>query len=332
MKPARALDLQAAYPQDRAQALLCAVCYGEPDGEVGTLNVGLPVLPRGGRARTVWCAPGPFVAGQIGPLAYRHNQHLLFGRLSLREEDFAAPDVASALQQASRAAYGSVFEALQLTGFAHLVRCWNYLPRINADGGGLERYRQFNIGRQEAFLAGGRAWQAGAPSACALGSASGDLVVYFLASRAQPHAIENPRQMSAWRYPERYGPRAPTFSRGCLLTLPGEEVLFISGTASIVGHESLHAGDIVAQTEETLRNIETVVAEANRQARSGGFLPRELALKAFIRHAEDMPAVARVLADTFGDDLDVIYVQADICRAELLVEIEAVGFRDEVRP
>jgi hypothetical protein len=54
-------------------------------------------------------------------------------------------------------------------------------------------------------------------------------------------------------------------------------------------------------------------------------------LKVFVRHAEDMPVVAQVLNDVLGKDLDVIYLQADICRAELLVEIEAFGFRDEER-
>ncbi|MDP5239224.1 hypothetical protein Q9Q94_06770 [Uliginosibacterium sp. 31-16] len=324
--PLRILDLQSLAPRDAGEDLLGAVIYGAPQTlEAAAVGVPLRVLPAGGRTCTTWLSPGPFVEGHTGELNWRHNEHLLFGSISLREAG------QSTLQQVSHQAYAAVFETLRLTGFPYLARCWNYLPRINLDGGGLERYRQFNIGRQDAFIAAEQAWLAGAPSACALGTAEGDLVLYFLASRVLPQAIENPRQISAYRYPERYGPRSPTFSRASLLALPGQEVLFISGTASIVGHESLHRDSVVAQTEETLRNIAVVVEQANLKSGIGGFSSRELILKVFVRHAEDIPVVAQVLRTQLGPDLDVIYLQADICRAELLVEIEAFGFRDEER-
>lgn len=324
--PFRLLDLQGLPPHGAGADLLGAATYGVPQVlDEAAVGVPLPVLPGGGSTCTTWLSPGPFVEGRTGALTWRHNEHLLFGSISLCEEG------QNTLQQLSQKAYAEVFETLRLTGFPYLARCWNYLPRINLDGGGLERYRQFNIGRQDAFIAAEQAWLAGAPSACALGTAEGDLVLYFLASRVLPQAIENPRQISAYRYPERYGPRSPTFSRASLLALPGQEVLFISGTASIVGHESVHRDSIVAQTEETLRNIAVVVEQANLKSGIGGFSCRELILKVFVRHAEDIPAVTQVLNTELGPDLDAIYLQADICRAELLVEIEAFGFRDEER-
>lgn len=328
--PSRLLDLQDLAPADAGTDLLGAVLYGDPlRQDVVAIGAPLPLLPAGGSTYTTWLSPGPFETGQFGALSYRHNAHLLFGSISLREADFAPREDCSGLQQASHAAYAAVFEVLQRTGFPYLARCWNYLPRINLDGGGLERYRQFNIGRQDAFIAAEQAWLAGSPSACALGTASGEIVLYFLASRQALHTIENPRQVSAYLYPERYGPRSPTFSRASLLALPGQEVLFISGTASIVGHESLHPGDVRAQTEETLRNLAAIVQQANLQSTLSGFSCRDLVFKVFVRQPADMPAVAQVLHATLGADLDVIYLQADICRAELLVEIEAFGFRDE---
>ena len=328
--PSRLLDLQDLAPRDAGEDLLGAVLYGVPLlQDADAIGAPLPVLPAGGSTYTTWLSPGPFEAGQFGALSYRHNARLLFGSICLREADFASREDCSALQQASQAAYAAVFEVLQRTGFPYLARCWNYLPRINLDGGGLERYRQFNIGRQDAFIAADQTWLVGSPSACALGTATGDIVLYFLASRAAPLTIENPRQLSAYLYPERYGPRSPTFSRASLLALPGQEVLFVSGTASIVGHDSLHPGDVRAQAEETLRNIAVIVEQANQQSAIGGFACRELVFKVFVRHPQDMPVVAQVLNAVLGEGLDVIYLQADICRAELLVEIEAFGFRDE---
>ena len=332
LHPSRLLDLQDVAPADAGADLLGSVCYGVPLAQdLAAVGAPLPVLPAGGATYTTWLSSGPFAQGQHGALSWRHNAHVLFGSICLREADFRADGKISALQQLSQAAYTAVFEVLQATGFSYLARCWNYLPRINLDGGGLERYRQFNIGRQDAFIGAGQAWLAGSPSACALGSASGDFVLYFLASRVSPQAIENPRQVSAYRYPQCYGPRSPTFSRASLLTLPGQEVLFISGTASIVGHESVHPGDVAAQAEETLRNIAVVIEQANLKSTLGGFSARDLVLKVFVRHPADLPVVAAILAERLGQAQDVIYLQADICRAELLVEIEAFGFRDVQR-
>lgn len=293
-------------------------------------SVPLPVLPGGGAIHTAWCADGSFVTGARGKLHYRHNEHVLFGFITLNEADFPPGDKGSALQQTGYAAYSLIFETIKDTGFPHLVRCWNYLPRINVADDGLERYRHFNVGRQEAFISARHSHLAGAPSACALGTTGGDLVVYFLASRAEPHAIENPRQMSAYHYPDQYGPSSPTFSRATLLPLPGAEALFVSGTASILGHESLHHGDVAEQTAETLRNIGVVVEQANLKSCLGKFSIRDLCMKAFIRRKEDMETVSRILREQVGSEIDVIWLQADICRAELMVEIEAFGFLGRV--
>lgn len=282
-------------------------------------------------AAFAWLAPGPFTSGQQVGLRYRHTDALLFGAVTLSEADFTPTVEVSALQLATKAAYDRIFETLQRTEFPYLARCWNYLPRINVDGGGMERYRQFNIGRQDAFIAAHRSFHGGSPAACALGTHEGVLVVYFIASRAHPLNIENPRQVSAYRYPQRYGPRSPTFSRASLLPLPGREVLFISGTASIVGHESVHHGDVVAQTEETVRNLDAVVEQANLKSAHGGFTTAGLSLKVFLRQAEDHATVADVLRRQLGEGLDVTYLLADVCREELLVEIEAVGFADSDR-
>src|SRR5690606_8695476 len=115
-----------------------------------------------------------------------------------------------------------------------------------------------------------------------------------------------------------------TFSRAALVYPPGQEVLFISGTASIVGHRSLHDGDVHAQSHETLDNIAAVLAEANRVSLAGRFGLDGMSYRAYVRHAEHFDAVRRVLQERCGD-APAIYLQADVCRVELLVEIEAMA-------
>ncbi|HMX11830.1 MAG TPA: hypothetical protein PKE61_13070, partial [Burkholderiaceae bacterium] len=165
------------------------------------------------------------------------------------------------------------------------------------------------------------------PAAPEATAACSGLTVYFLAGRQPVTPIENPRQVSAYRYPSRYGPAAPSFSRAALADLGGGGLgLFISGTASIVGHETEHLGDVRAQTRETLTNLRTVCEVASQ--RTGRlFRVEELELVVYLRHPADLAAVRDELAGALGADSpalrSAIVVQADICRADLLVEIEA---------
>lgn len=325
----RRLDLQR-LPEAGCSSVLGSICYAQPAvADVADVQVPLRALDSAhGKAIHAWLARDVGVEGHHGALHYRHNEEFLFGWIVLSETDCVAPEGVSALEQISREAYRALFEVQAKTGFTHLLRCWNYLPRINHDGGGLERYRQFNVGRQDAFIAAHQAWLDGSPSACALGSVEGELVLYFLSGRQSALPIENPRQTSAYRYPQQYGPRAPTFSRASLLQLEDEEVLFISGTASIVGHESVHPGDVREQTRETLRNLDALVAEANRHACFGRFATNSLFLKVYVRHADELPLIDGEIRSALGNTLQICFLQADVCRAELLVEIEAFGFLD----
>lgn len=297
----------------------------------------------------VWIADAPLRAGAHGRLHWRCNEAVLFGVLTLaadEPETQHAPEIdasllcesaakalpphtsrpSSPLRRATELAYDELFAAVETLGFPHLLRVWNHIPDINRESAGLEHYRQFNIGRQDAFLAHGRHVSgASVPSASALGAAGGaPLVVYFIAGRRPPVAIENPRQLSAYHYPADYGPRAPTFSRANLACIAGQSALFISGTASIVGHQTLHHGDVAEQTREILRNIEAVLRQAATQGGEGLTL-QDLHYKVYVRHAADQPAIQAELQQVLGGEARALYLQADVCRVDLLVEIEAVA-------
>jgi chorismate lyase/3-hydroxybenzoate synthase len=164
------------------------------------------------------------------------------------------------------------------------------------------------------------------PAASALGATSDSpLVVYFLAGRVAPVFVENPRQVSAYHYPRQYGTHSPVFSRAALLRQSESLTLFISGTASIVGHRSLHVGDTSAQTRETLTNIAALLSEANRLARGAHFDLDALAYKVYVRRPADLSVIQAQLASALGARAQIVYLQADICRRDLLVEIEATG-------
>ena len=305
-------------------------CRMQADMGVPCMCVPMPRLDNTESICEVWHGSGELTQGQCGDIHYRHDEDVLFGVIALPETLFEAGADETPLQQATESAYRQVFALLDTQHFPYLFRFWNYIADINTHSFGLERYQQFNRGRQDAFLVHGRDVVGNVPAACALGfglgsSTQGPLTIAFMAGRVVPLSIENPRQISACQYPPQYGPRSPTFSRASLVRMGQNEVLFVSGTASIVGHATLHANDVVAQTREAMNNIKAVLAEANRQAGKPGFDLASLSYRVYVRHPADLELIREELAHCVGDSLKAVYLQADVCRQDLLLEIEATA-------
>ena len=316
--------------------VLGAVCFAPVGVDTGQVMIPLLTVPSpvlGGDGDTlceVWHSGEPLTAGVYGTIRYRHSENLLFGCISLPEQ--VTEPAVPPLQSTADSAYRAIFELLTRLGYDTVLRFWNYFPAINEQTHGIERYRQFNAGRQNAFLAHGYRVIGNVPAACALGSDAGGLNIAFLAVRREVIAIENPRQVSAYHYPSEYGPRSPTFSRACLMTLNGRPILFVSGTASIVGHQTQHRGSVVAQTRESMINIDSVVREARRHNPEANLALSELYYKVYVRQSEHLAQVRREIEQYVGGPVHALYLRADICRADLLVEIEATGgHRTEIR-
>lgn len=290
---------------------------------MGPAGPQLPLLSPDGPQVDAWLGQGGLLQhGRSGAVHWQDDGRWAFGQLDL-------PDAGGDLAGVAYRAYLDVFAALRDSGRTQPLRIWNYLPGINGDGGGLERYRQFNIGRQQAFIESGRDAFEGAPAASALGlpqGSGGGLHLRFLAASAAPLPLENPRQVPAYRYSSTYGPRAPSFSRAALAEAGcGQLALFVSGTASIVGERSVHPGDVLAQMRETLNNLQAVLGAANARS-SAGFTLDDLHCTLYVRHANDAVAAMGLLAAAQPLAPAAVCVQADICRAELLVEVEAHAF------
>ena len=305
-----------------AGEILAAVGYGaaEPPGGVG-VAARVPNAVLGGEPwLELWPAAGPLTAGRAGHLEFAHDGALLFGtgRLPLREG-------------AEAAAHHLFSELLALAaglGFPELLRIWNYLPGINEERGGLEIYRSFNLGRARAFVSRfGLAAERRFCSSSAVGAPGDELLVLFLAARAPGTHVENPRQVAAWRYPPRYGPVGPSFSRLTVAPAALGPCCFLSGTASVVGHATLHAGDAAAQLAETRVNIdralEAAAAHGPERWREGvGALSYA---KVYVRHPADLERIRTGLAPHLPAGRPVLFLEADICRSDLLLEIEGVA-------
>ena len=285
-----------------------------PDA-TGVFDVGVPVLA------------GEAVEHLFGDA--QHTGHA--GSLSLFQAGdwqlgAATVPLTGGLEDATHKLYASILEA---TRGVNLARIWNYVPAINSPGpSGTENYRLFCRGRSHAFEQHhGAEFKIHLPSASAVGSKSAHLTVVFAANPAMPRHVENPLQTPAYDYPQEYGPRAPSFARATVVPDGQGSTVFISGTAAIRGHATVAPQSTRLQLEYTLENLDGISRACGLGAAldKGGAAARHF--KVYVRHAEDQPLVAAILQrDLFTSHDRVAYLQAEICRATLLVEIEASLF------
>jgi chorismate lyase / 3-hydroxybenzoate synthase len=279
------------------------------------IAVGLPQLGASPLIEA-WTSETPVESGIHGLVSYSHNEQVLLGHISTDERDF--PDVETATQET----YKRFLPSAQALGFPHFLRIWNYIPDINGEVEGVERYKRFCVGRH-AELERFEFPESTLPAASGVGSPAGEMLIYFLAARDAGIQMENPRQVSAFRYPPQYGPKSPSFSRAMVKTWGASTHLYVSGTASIVGHESLHGERVLEQLTESLHNMDTLVQSARAEHGLGIDTLAEFSqIKVYIREPRDYDAVRRHMHAQLDASVPVIYLGGDLCRKDLLVEVE----------
>jgi chorismate lyase/3-hydroxybenzoate synthase len=255
----------------------------------------------------VWYSRTPTRSGKRGRIRWCANESVLFGQMHVPLLQ-VANDV--------EAAYREVLDLLAHWGYPHLWRTWNYLDRLLEGEGDAERYRQFVLGRFRAYE--GHAVQKCLPAATVIGTqgAWSGLWLGFLAGKQAGVALENPRQTPASKYPRQYGPKSPSFSRAMRLTWQDREDVLVSGTASIVGADSVHVGDVGAQISEIQHNLGTLLKQA------GNHVWQPAALRCYwtdLGHCTEWQ-------DLWGA-WPMLHWAGEVCRPELRVELEGVFSR-----
>ncbi|MGV8960230.1 MAG: pteridine-dependent deoxygenase [Stenotrophomonas sp.] len=315
--PAAQLPLLLADPQVLAIFGFHAGDHAPVCDDPRYLQVGLQA--HGAPQLEVWRSRSTVNCGRdANGLAWASDGTLMFGSLQIDEA------AAGGILEASQQAYAQLLAALPQHGYPHLLRIWNYLDAITEGEDDQERYRQFCIGRARGI---GTFDPTTLPAATAIGRVDGVRVlqVYWLAARAPGIPLENPRQVSAYRYPRQYGPQPPSFARA-MLAAPGSDLpLLLSGTASVVGHHTLHADCTTRQLEETFANFDALIGAARRHA--PGLPPQFGAgsrLKVYVRDGAEMAQVEQQLAHHLGPQVPRLLLHATVCRRDLRVEIDGV--------
>jgi chorismate lyase / 3-hydroxybenzoate synthase len=313
-RPYRLRPLSHA-PSDLDETVLACIEHGENSSagdDPRRIHVPLPVLA--GPGVELWETAAPVQLGREERIGYAQSEALLIAQLRVDATAMRDPRAATA------AAYAELLAFFARRPGWHWVRSWNYIGDIhrNADRGegDEERYRQFVLGRHE-VLSAEAGFEARLPAATAIGMSGEELLIYVLGARQPGAQVENPRQVSAFRYPRQYGPRSPSFSRARRLDWSDGSDLIVSGTASVVGHETAHPGDAQRQLRETLENLQQLRRDAGAVDWSAA------CTKLFVRNAETYANAHALIAEALPDQA-VCVLAGDICRADLALEVEVL--------
>lgn len=287
---------------DPARVLLCVDHGAAAASDEMRVHPGLRHLA--GPAREWWLSPEPVRSTRRGRVVVRANRAVAMGHAHCDEARFGADPAG-----ATEGLFAEVLDAIADIGHPRLLRTWVTIADIHRGEGDSERYRQFCVGRARVLTPASDG--ALFPAATVIGRDGGGLTLYFLAASANGEAIENPRQTSAYDYPQRYGPQPPSFVRA-LRCRWGD--LLLSGTAAVVGHTSAHPHDCAQQTIETRHNVDSLL-----HAAGGTQAWQECRATAYLRHAEDLQHIGGL-----GLGSQTTVVAGAICRPELMVECEVV--------
>lgn len=290
--------------------------FGYRLGEIGQFQCDLPSLyPHS----EIWQCNGQLKCGQLGAAAFAGDDEFMLAEMLLHEEE------GGGLIRTSSDAYRRMMDYTLASGYPNLLRTWTYFSAINAGDGEAERYKQFCVGRARASSAN-ELLRHSDPAASVIGrvgSASPWLHMIWLAGKHPGKPIDNPRQQPPRLYSATYGQEPPRFSRGMLVNSTRGNAILISGTASIVGEASQHPKDLVAQFAESARNLEVVLAQAAYQLGVQASFGSRSVLRAYVREEERQFEVAALMQQRFPNSSYCV-LAGEVCRSELLVELEAV--------
>lgn len=227
---------------------------------------------------------------------------------------------------------------LQLEGFGvqHIVRQWNYIGNITDFENGNQHYQLFNNARSSFYTQNGftNNYPAATGISMPINCLSVSTIAILPSTKTAIMAIDNKLQTPAYKYSEAILVKGnnerlkttPKFERGKLILADKNGIFFVSGTAAIRNETSSHINDAVLQTRETIENINYLISNENLRLNDveANVNIKLSSIRIYIKNKASFPLI-KTEVDTAWPYLQAIYLQAEVCRTELLVEIEGVA-------
>jgi enamine deaminase RidA (YjgF/YER057c/UK114 family) len=223
--------------------------------------------------------------------------------------------------------------------FSDIIRQWNYIEQItmnvNHNNSISQHYQIFNDVRSKYYQLAN--FKNGFPAATGIGTDCGGIIINIIAVKSGNQisvvALKSPVQLDAYTYSKEvlaenntmsdFCRTTPKFERAKILLTPLNKSIFISGTAAIKGQVSIPVLSVEHQTEMTIQNILSLISPENLQKHGiKTTLNAEIKhLRVYVKYQKDIQPVKNICLNYFPK-IDGVYIIADICRPELLVEIE----------
>jgi enamine deaminase RidA (YjgF/YER057c/UK114 family) len=251
---------------------------------------------------------------------------------------------AEGVYERSLSMFQNTRRTLEARGFRYnqVFRTWLYLGDIVGPEADTQRYKELNRARTDFYRdiefgdnhVPSRIRQPIFPASTGIGSDGRDVMMSSIALASTREdlllvPLENPLQVSAFDYGAEYSPKSPKFARAMAVVVGDCAALFVSGTASITSSETQYVGDMEGQTWQTLDNIAALISEENLCRHGlpglGATLDDMVMVRIYVKRQEDYQTAHDVCYVRLGE-LPSIFAIADVCRPELLVEIEGVAF------
>ena len=222
-----------------------------------------------------------------------------------------------------------------------VLRTWIYQGHLVLPEGQTQRYKELNRARTQ-FFGRTRFFDrylptkfrgAVYPASTGIGADDADVVLGGIALNTKRKDVvvmplENPNQTSAFEYGAVYSPQSPKFSRAVAVAADDTCLVFVSGTASITDSDSQHLEDPVKQTEQTLDNIADLVSGKNLDQHGISGVACGLGnlecVRVYVKRPSELELIRQVCERRLPE-VPTIYTIADVCRPELLVEIEGIA-------
>lgn len=262
-----------------------------------------------------------------------------FAALTVRGKDFSclitsnvfAPIDCHGIKEQSDYVFDIIhcFLEMEEMGFGHIVRQWNYIEDITTHCKGSQHYQIFNDVRSHWYST--NSFPMGYPAATGIGVNAGGVSVEAIAIKGEMNilSVTNPLQIDAHHYSSEVldenmlemaiRKSTPKFERAKVAGAGYGVRLFVSGTASIKGQETI-GNTVEEQTQMTIENIHLLIENARKLTLNPNL--SVTAFRVYVKFPNDLTSVKQICNNAYPG-IRGLYVIADICRDNLLVEIEA---------
>jgi enamine deaminase RidA (YjgF/YER057c/UK114 family) len=266
------------------------------------------------------------------------NGYIVLENSGCRElitEGILPPDINASHKEQSNQVFAQLEEILlgENLPVSSIIRQWNYIENISSFENDYQNYQAFNDARSHFYAKAD--WSLGYPAATGIGTQAGGVMVELIAIAGTGlinRALDNPLQIAAHKYsqgvllgaldPCTQQRTTPKFERARIIGLPELQTAYISGTAAIRGESSLISKDVIEQTQITMQNIDHLISAGNYPVQ--GALREFKLLRIYVKNPKQMEEVRDYMKVNYPD-ISKLYICADICREELLIEIEGIA-------